>query len=45
VKDPYGYHLVHQPTTVNQELLVALAEWLSAEGMIMLRDVDEILDA
>jgi LysR family glycine cleavage system transcriptional activator len=45
VKDPYGYYLVHQPTLVNQELLVALAEWLSAEGMIMLRDIDEIFDA
>jgi len=45
VRDPYGYYLVHRPTTVYQELLSALAEWLSAEGMAMLQDIDEILDA
>lgn len=45
VKDPYGYYLVYRPTLIYQELLVALAEWLSAEGMTMLRDIDEIFDA
>lgn len=45
VKDPYGYYLVHRPTPGYQELLVVLAEWLSAEGMTMLRDIDDIFDA
>ncbi len=43
VKDPYGYYLVHQPTLPNQDLLVVLAEWLSDEGKVMLREVDEFL--
>jgi len=45
VKDPYGYYLVHQPSSLSQELLATLAEWLSAQGTIMLRDIDNILDA
>ena len=45
VKDPYGYYLVHQPTLLKQEALKPLAEWLSAEGKIMMRQVDKILDA
>jgi len=45
VKDPYGYYLVHRPAALRQELLATLAEWLSAEGAIMLREIDEVLDA
>ncbi len=45
VQDPYSYYLVHQSTSVNQEPLQALAEWLSAEGTDMLREIDEYLDA